>query len=309
MNNNYELSTFKRQINLAEFSTTFGYELDRRKSTKASIAMKSGNDKIIVSKKGGVWVYFSVTNDQDSGTIIDFVAHRTQKTIAQICRQLAEWSGLGSGNSLTMIEVKEPGYDQARVKSIFRKCKPLAKGSYLESRGLTLNLLRSDRLAGRLFSDRYGNVVFPHFRNREVCGLELKNHERGLLVKGSEKTFWRSNIKRSDQILVIAESVIDALSYQQLFQPRGTIHLATCGGVSKTQCEILIKYLEAAPRVEQVIVATDNDIGGDRIASRVIRAIDQSKFQGDRIRQRPRQMGQDWNDVLLRQVQNKSTNG
>ena len=201
----YDLSTFKRQINLAEFSTTFGYELDRRKSTKASIAMKSGNDKIIVSKKGGVWVYFSVTNDQDSGTIVDFVAHRTQQTIAQIGRQLAEWSGLGSGNSLPMVEAKESVYDQARVKSIFSKCKPLAKGSYLERRGLTLDLIRSDRLAGRLFSDRYGNVVFPHFRNREVCGLELKNRERGLLVKGSQKTFWRSNIKRSDQTLVIAE--------------------------------------------------------------------------------------------------------
>ena len=296
----YDLSTFKRQINLAEFSTTFGYQLDRRKSTKASIAMKSGNDKIIVSKKGGVWVYFSVTNDQDSGTIIDFVAHRTQQTIAQIGKQLADWSGLGSSSTLPVIEAKEPVYDHARVKSIFGKCKPLVRGSYLESRGLTPALLTSKRFAGRLFSDRYGNVAFPHFRNRELCGLELKNHERGLLVKGSQKTFWRSNASRSDEILVITESVIDALSYQQTEKFDDAIYLASGGGVSASQCKILCELLARATNIKTIILATDNDQGGERIADKLTHAIQQSSFSGEILKHSPLRVGEDWNDVLMR---------
>jgi uncharacterized protein YhdP len=88
-----DFSNFKRQINLADFSTTFGYSLDRKKSTRTSIAMKSSNDKIIVSKKGGLWVYFSVTNDQDCGTIIDFIANRTQQSISDVGRYWPDGAG------------------------------------------------------------------------------------------------------------------------------------------------------------------------------------------------------------------------
>lgn len=294
----YDLSTFKRQINLADFSTTFGYELDRKKSTKTSIVMKSGNDKIVVTNKGGIWVYFSVIDDRDSGTIIDFIAHRTQQTIAQIGEQLADWSGLSS-STLPMVEAKRATYDQSRVKSIFGKCKPLMSGSYLESRGLTLDLLRSQRFAGRLFSDRYGNVAFPHFRNREVCGLELKSHDRGLLVKGSQKTFWRSNANQSDTILVIAESVIDALSYCESQKPNGAIYLATGGGVSAKQCDILSEMLATADNVQTVILATDNDAGGDRIAGKLSNAIQRTSFVGEVRKHSPSRRGEDWNDVLV----------
>lgn len=296
----HDLSTFKRQINLAEFSTTYGFQLDRKKSTRASIAMKSSNDKIIVSKKGGVWVYFSVTNDLDSGTIVDFIANRTQQSIPEIGKQLADWSGLGANGQLPAYTVEEPKYDHARVKSVFAKCKPVTTSEYLESRGLTPELLASDRFAGRVFGDQYGNVAFPHFRNREVCGLELKNRDRGLLVKGSQKTFWRSNANRSDEILVIAESVIDALSYRQTEQFDDAIYLATGGGVSAKQCTILGEMLASATNIHTIILATDNDAGGDRIADKLSEAVQQSSFSGEVLQHSPFREGEDWNDVLMR---------
>jgi len=40
-----DLSSFKRDINLPSFAATYGYAVDRKKTTKTSIAMKSNNDK------------------------------------------------------------------------------------------------------------------------------------------------------------------------------------------------------------------------------------------------------------------------
>jgi hypothetical protein len=299
MQQGYDLQTFKRDINLADFSTTFGYSLDRKKSTKTSIAMKSGSDKIIISKKGGFWVFFSVTDDQDSGTIIDFIAHRTQWPIPDIGKHLAKWNGSDVSTLSSSVTIQEPKHDPTRVRAIFAKCRPLTDCSYLESRGLALELLTSKRFAGRIFNDRYGNVAFPHFRNREVCGLELKNCERGLLVKGSQKTFWRSNIKRSDQVLVIAESVIDALSYQQTHRLSNAAFLATGGGLSRRQCSILCSMLKATPCVQTIILATDNDDGGVRIASQLAAALEQTSFSGEVIKHSPKFEGEDWNDVLV----------
>lgn len=288
-------TTFKQDINLANFAALFGYEIDRKKSTKTSIAMKSHSDKVIISRKHGMWVYFSVSDDQDSGTIVDFVANRSNKTMPEIAQLLSDWSGLGA--PAPYYKVDEPTYDVQRVQKIFSKCSPAYHHPYLESRGIRSDLLNSSRFRGRIFVDRFRNAVFPHYENKQVCGLELKNSDRGLLVKGSKKTFWRSNTLASDTNIIITEAVIDALSYQQLFQPQDTMYLATGGGVSQKQCDLLIHLLTTLS-CRKIVIATDNDQGGDRIAERIGKTIEQSEFQGKISRHRPLKSGADWNDVL-----------
>ena len=291
-------STFKRDINLPAFVATYGYAVDRKKTTKTSIAMKSSNDKIIISKKGGLWVYFSVFDDLDSGTIVDFVANRTTKSLSEIGSLLTDWSGLGAA-PLPAYTVEEKKYDVTRVRAVFAKCQPVRHHKYLESRGLGAELLGAQRFTGRIFIDQYGNAAFPYFSKRTVCGLELKNAKRSLLVKGSQKTFWRSNTKTSDTTIAITESVIDALSYQQLFKPADCFYLATGGEVSARQCQLLVKMLETSATITKVIVAMDNDEGGDRIARRIYEAIDRSLYNGRIVRRRPRKKKTDWNDLLL----------
>ncbi len=293
----YSFSNFKRDINLSVFAAMFDYEIDRKKSTKTSIAMKSGNDKVIISKKGGVWVYFSVFDDQDSGTIVDFVANRSNKSLPEIGQLLSQWSGLRAPTPAYQVE--NQAYDTERVQEIFSKCRAVQSHAYLERRGLGSKLLSSDRFAGRIFTDRFNNAVFPHYRNKTVCGLELKNAERGLLVRGSQKTFWRSNSKATDTTVVVTEAVIDALSYQKLFQLKNAMYLATGGGVSQRQCQLLSDLLTAT-QFKKVVVATDNDQGGDRIAERVLQAIEQAQFGGKISRHRPLHAGTDWNDALFR---------
>ncbi|PZQ43549.1 MAG: topoisomerase, partial [Micavibrio aeruginosavorus] len=73
----YDFAAFKQSVNLSQYAAGHGYELDRKKSTRSSLVMRqaSTGDKIIVSKKGTNWVYFSVSNDADNGTIVDFIAN------------------------------------------------------------------------------------------------------------------------------------------------------------------------------------------------------------------------------------------
>ena len=295
----YDFNTFKRNINLPAFAVTYGYEVDKKKTTKTSIAMKSGNDKVIISKKNSIWVYFSVNDDADSGTIVDFVKNRTNKAMPEIGRMLTAQNGL-SDPLPTSHKVENQSNDISRVKAIFNRCDPFQRSRYLESRGLDAELIKSTRFTGRVFVDRHRNVVFPHFQNGQVSGLELKNRDRGLLVKGSKKTFWRSNSNRNDTTLVVTEAVIDALSYAKLFQNPNELYLATGGGVSASQCQLFAKMLSATNTIKKVVIATDNDSGGDRIAKRLLKTARKSSYTGRVTRHRPPVDGDDWNDELLR---------
>ena len=297
----YDYTRFKQDINLTQYAAYLGYEVDRKKSTRNSIAMRSSNDKVIISKRNSYWVYFSVFNDQDSGTIVDFVKNRSNKTFPEIGQELNTW--LGGGAVLPepktyVSDVQERQFDPARVKRIFNYCRPATAHPYLESRGITPSLLSSQRFTGRIFTDRHGNAVFPHFKKGQVCGLEMKNAEKGFLVRGSQKTFWRSNTKQGDDTLVISEAVIDALSYHRLFSNQQSIYMATGGGISADQADILKAFVKQTSYLKNIILITDNDQGGDKLAERLEKTINSSGFKGQLTRHHPKQPGQDWNDVL-----------
>ena len=89
-----ELERFKSQINLAEYAQAQGYEIDRKESSRASTVMRSGGDKIIVATDtDGHGIYFSVRDDADHGSIIDFVQKRQGLNLGQVRKELRPWIG------------------------------------------------------------------------------------------------------------------------------------------------------------------------------------------------------------------------
>ncbi len=71
-----ELDEFKRRIDLRAYAAGQGFQLDRRESWRGATVMRHPNgDKIIVKRNGadGHYLYFSVRDEADNGTIIDFV--------------------------------------------------------------------------------------------------------------------------------------------------------------------------------------------------------------------------------------------
>ena len=72
-----ELEKFKTVVNLTELAASRGYVLDRRGSSRNSAVMRHPDgDKIIIARYEGTnhWVYFSVQNDSDNGTVVDIWA-------------------------------------------------------------------------------------------------------------------------------------------------------------------------------------------------------------------------------------------
>ncbi|PJB71324.1 MAG: hypothetical protein CO093_05530 [Alphaproteobacteria bacterium CG_4_9_14_3_um_filter_47_13] len=304
MKHQLEFARFKSEINLTQYAAHLGYEIDRKKSTRSSIAMRNGTDKIIISRRGQLWVYFSVSNDNDNGTIIDFAEKRTNKSLKEIGFDLQSW--ISGGVVLPepknyVAEVEEQVYDPARVANVFKRCRPVTNHAYLEGRGLTGGLLSSLRFAGRIFADRYQNVAFPHYHGKGICGLELKDADKALFVRGSEKTLWRSNMRAGDDTLILSEAVIDALSHAALFPNETALYAATGGGMSPEQAEIIKQAAQGIKSLKYIALITDNDLGGDRLTDKILKAIEDSGFSGKVTRHSPELRGDDWNDVLTMQ--------
>ncbi len=66
-----ELDDFKAHINPSEYAAAEGYVMmDRRASSRNSAVMRHQNgDKLMIAQGYKYWIYFSVRDDADNGTI------------------------------------------------------------------------------------------------------------------------------------------------------------------------------------------------------------------------------------------------
>lgn len=85
-----ELEAFKTQIDLRQYAASIGFAIDKRKSSRSSTIMKRGTEKIIVKRNAGDdhYLYFTVHDDRDNGSIIDFTKNRQRKTLGQARQEL-----------------------------------------------------------------------------------------------------------------------------------------------------------------------------------------------------------------------------
>lgn len=297
-----DLQRLKSEINFVHYALSLGFEIDQRKTTRQSVALRKGHeDKIIVSKRGGLWMYFSVYDDQDHGTILDFVIHRTGQSLTEAARSLFEWlDGSAALIPQTFYTPEEPKRDTSRISRLYQHYRVATHHPYLEQRGITQETLSSELFRGRALCDQFGNAVFAHYRQGKPCAIELKGETISLFVRGSEKTLWRSNVLSDQTHLFIAESAIDALSYHQLFRPKSAFYIATAGSFSKAQSLLLKEHLDAKP-YKVITLITDHNQGGFKLAQRLTEIIDRSAFDGQLKTHHPPQAGDDWNDALRRQ--------
>ena len=100
-----EIDDFKQQINLTEYAAAQGYVLDRSESSRNSVTMRGpGGDKIIIGRdaSSGHWIYFSVRDDADNGTIIDFIQNRQRLDLGGARKALRPWVGSPSPTRQTL---------------------------------------------------------------------------------------------------------------------------------------------------------------------------------------------------------------
>ena len=247
----------------------------------------------------GTNVYFSVRDDSDHGTIVDFVRHRLGVSLGAVRRELRPWVGSSSSALPTYPPLPKVARDRLRVYREFARMLDAPQHPYLENeRGIPADLLASERFFSRVKIDARGNAVFPHFDADGLTGYELKNRDFTGFASGGAKALWISNTRKDDDCLVICESAIDALSYAALFPDDYTCYASIGGKPSPAQPELIRAAAARMRACSEITAAMDADADGRNLAEVVKRAVEMSG-RGDLRFQVHEPAGyKDWNDQL-----------
>lgn len=312
-----ELGTFKKQINLVEYAEANGYEIDKAESSKSSVVMRGpGSDKIIVATaEDGHGVYFSVRDDRDNGTIIDFVQSRKSMNLGEVRMELRPWIGTQRPTAKPVQrkpEAERPrrpdasSADRQAVLASWIRAERAERHPYLESRGIKPATLQDSRFAGVIKIDKtHGNAVFPHYDRQGLSGYELKNTDFTGFSKHGRKSIWYSTNAASSERLVITESAIDALSHAQMRPDQGAGYMSIGGQMSPEQVELVQAVIEKThKRGAVLVIATDNDAAGQRLAQQIA-----GLAPVGMVIKRDTPQAKDWNDDLKAQNQGRSYPG
>lgn len=296
-----ELEAFKVEIDLRSYAADCGYAFDRKESWRGSSVMRHSNgDKIIVKRDHDQhYVYFSVRDERDNGSIIDFLQKRGGGSLGAVRQALRPWIGKMASAAPLFPELTPTTKDRIEVERQFRVMQDAPRHPYLEKkRGVPESVLASPRFAGRIKIDRRGNAVFPHFDESGLCGYEIKNDGYTGFSKGGEKGLWFSRTVEGDKRLVLCESAIDGLSHAALF-PDDCARYASIGGQMNPKQPGLIKAAALKlPEGAEVVAAMDADDDGRQFAELVrVTMADMGRDDLHFVQHSP-DGAKDWNDAL-----------
>jgi len=300
---NSELDGFKTNIDLRAYAASQGYQLDRKESWRGTSVMRhpGTHDKIIVKRAmDGHYVYFSVRDDRDNGSIIDFVQFRQGVSLGAVRKELRPWIGQPPLSVPVFAPLHKTEKDRMKVEGAWARMKDAADGHpYLErERALPGPLLALERFAGRIRIDDKGNAVFPHFDGEGLSGYELKNVGFTGFASGGGKALWLSHEFPGDHRLVFCESAIDALSHAVLF-PDNRARYASIGGKPNPQQPELIRAAAARmPLDSEIVSAMDADEDGAKLSEVVRKAVALTGRLDLRFTMQEPFGFKDWNDQL-----------
>ena len=297
-----ELDLFQSDINLSEYVATQGYYLDRKESHPNAIMMVNAEgEKLIITRGEGCrWRYFRVGDENDKGSIVDFVQQRQKASLGRVRQILSPWleSSPVSVPSDTYADFLVPmsKIRQNVLESFYRGCF-VHNGHLLEKMGLTTSMIDFERFKGMFREDRQGNILFPHYDTQGLSGYEIKGRDFTGFSKDGVKTLWESQKKVSDMRLVVVESALDALSYHQMYGDAKTRYISTGADLNHSQMDLVESAIQKMPADSKVVLGFSNTQKGREFSESVeMWVLAPVSFE----RQVPK-MGKDWNEELQMQ--------
>lgn len=298
-----ELEQFK-QINLAEYlQRAEGYELDKKNSSQnAPILTNAYGEKLWISRKpSGHYVYCSLHDDSDKGTIIDFLQRKHGLNLGHVRKRLRSYDGSHRpdiGHKQKHIEPIKKDFEA--VRRDVARFQPFIS-PYLQSRGIPREVLEHHRFNGRILRGDMENTIFPHVDKTGVCGYEKKNRNYTGFPKGAAKGLWCSTFRPDDTHLAFFETAIDAVSYGAAHPDKLDFctFYSLAGKPSPQQKELITATLARFPNLETVILGFDNDEDGYKLEAEILTILE--PLANDRftiVCDKPPQAGDDWNDYL-----------
>jgi hypothetical protein len=297
----HELESFKTGIDLRTYAASHGYAIDVRESWRGCAVMRHATgDKLIIKRDmDGHYVYFSVRDDDDNGTIIDFARRRLALSLGGVRKELRPWIGMPSSSLPAFPALPTVAKDRLRVYREFARMQDAPRHPYLENeRSIPIDLLTSERFLGRIKIDARGNAVFPHFDAEGLTGYELKNSNFTGFASGGTKALWVSNTETDDRQMVFCESAIDALSHAALFPEDRTRYASIGGKPSPLQSELARAAVARMPAGSEIVAAMDSDAEGHKLAEVIKRAAEMSGRCDLRFQIHEPRGVKDWNDHL-----------
>jgi len=277
------LSELKAQINFVELAAMHGYELNKRKSTKKTLFLEKGEDKILVYPNTGKnedHRYSTCNNTNDGGTIIDFLINKG--IVSSVNQAIPYLKNLDPAS----LRISDP----VVMKKVDHKpfvpvpTFPLDCDNYLvRCRAIPLDVLRGPFFGGsvmsgsRLNSNKTKNAIFPLVYDNRVVGQNIRNLKRTEwinelgevivtfeefkhLVEGSNKTngVWKSSVVAGAPVAVF-ENPIDAISFHVL-KGKAYNFRATIGSPSRDVVKSIAQ--EALHTNSGFVLCGDNDKSG-----------------------------------------------
>ncbi|MEA1990567.1 MAG: toprim domain-containing protein [Pseudomonadota bacterium] len=269
MRRDQELERFKTDINLVDYAQSLGFEVVKKESTKKSIKLKNGSDTLIISTDtDGHGIYFNAQSNK-SGSIIDLVQEFKNLNLGQVRKELRPFIGRDANARIEQDHYTpkplKSTKDQVLVANEFAKTEPLLTHPYLSERGITESTQSNPKFQGKFRIDDRQNVIFPHFKGGEVVGFEKKNTDFTGFSSGGEKSVWYSNgLMQADKV-VIVESAIDAMSFEQLHGKGKNYGYISIGGQPRDEQLQVLAKLDPS----KLILGLDNDEGGESIKTQI----------------------------------------
>jgi hypothetical protein len=296
-----ELLRFKT-FDLRQYAASVGFVIDKRESSRGSTVMRLGQMKIIVSRKSdGVFTYWNVHDDQDKGTILDFIQHRNPGlNLGAVRKTLRAWLGSPAPAPLELPLLHGGVKDLDEVRRRYHAMDLASRHPYLEDeRCIPAAVLQHWRFGGRIKTDDHGAAVFPHFdAQNELCGYELKNRGFTGFASAGRKGIWLSHVKPDDRRLVISESAIDAISHAVLFDDPDARYGSIGGRPTALQLEVLRRVFIGMPERSEIVAAMDADKAGCDLADLLLSVFRRCGRPDLSFRRDVPVGAKDWNDLL-----------
>ncbi|MDU0372083.1 toprim domain-containing protein [Hymenobacter endophyticus] len=296
-NDSGELDHFKRNIDLTAYAVAqHGYQVKEESRRGDWQKLSKEGETLIVTRKGDHQVYMNTGDDNDRGSIIDFVksrggAYGQGLNLGQTRQQLRQYLNEDGPqrDQKTLAEAPKPeriaslkeipqglSLEERRnvlIADALGVQPKLENRSYLHSRGISDQTIDNPAFQGRVFTARgkYENTAFPLYNQTGIISVEEKNTGYKHMLPLPKEGLWVSKMTEPGKPLdrlVVTESAIDALSKHQLDRRDGkpqpnTMYLATAGTVTERQVE-LIQLIIDRQKPKEVVLGQDNDPGGRR---------------------------------------------
>ncbi len=304
-----ELQQFKR-IDLVAFAISRGFELDRKASSRSSVAVRNvRGDKLIIGKSDdGTYHYFNAKGS-DAGTIIDLVQSLDGGSLGDVRKTLRAFdpaSALATTAQSKPVTVVARSVDRVQVQATWAKALPLqSENLYLSRcRMIASSTYLHPRFYGRFRIDSRNNVLAAHHDKTGLCGYEMKNGTREGTTftgfsPGGVKGLFASRPADGDRTMVVAETFIDMLSVAALKGIEGRRFFSLGGQPSPLQITLLRAAVARMPCRATIELCVDNDQGGKAIAGQVKAALETAVHDAQKIKVcPPPDTSKDWNDYL-----------